>query len=114
MAKVFAGCDKFETIKNNDESTAATIQIIYNKPLSADSLIEKGGRHIYTNWEPLMKQGAFHPSMNPFKWAKREITYTEDMCQKTLGILARAKNIEIPYDMTLEETRLYAEGICNE
>jgi dTDP-4-amino-4,6-dideoxygalactose transaminase len=114
LAEVFTLCDKFKIIKSNDESSAASIQIVFDKPLKNDSLVEKGGRHIYTNWEPLMQQNAFHENMNPFKWAKRKITYTDDMCQKTLDLLARVKNIEIPYNMSLDETQIYAEGICNE
>jgi len=114
IAEVFADCDKFKILKNNDESSAAAILIIYDKPVKVDSLIEVGGRHIYTNWDPLMNQSSFHKDMNPFKWAKREIIYTDDMCQKTLDLLARVKNIEIPYDMSLDEVKTYAEGICNE
>ena len=113
IAEVLAGCDKFKIISNNDESSAAAIAIIYDKPVK-DSLLETGGRHIYTNWEPLLNQGAFHEKMNPFKWAKREIIYTDDMCQKTLDILAKIKNIEIHYEMSLDEVRTYAEGLCNE
>lgn len=113
IAEVFADCDKFKMVKNNDESSAAAIPIIYDKALESGSLLETG-RHIYTNWEPLMNQEAFHKDMNPFKWAKREIIYTNDMCQKTLDILARAKNIGIPYNMSLDEIKAYAEGICNE
>jgi dTDP-4-amino-4,6-dideoxygalactose transaminase len=114
IAKVLIDCDKFKIIKNNDESSAAAIPVIYDKPLKSGSLIETGGRHIYTNWDPLMNQNSFNKHMNPFKWAKREIIYTDDMCQKTLDILARAKNIDIPYDMDLDEVKIYAKGICDE
>ena len=113
IAEVFASCEKFKIIKNNDESSAASIQIIYDKPVTY-SLIEVGGRHIYTNWDPLMNQSSFHKDMNPFKWAKREIIYTDDMCQKTLDLLARVRNIAVPYDMALDKVKIYAEGICNE
>ncbi len=113
IAEVFAACDKFRIIKNNDESSAASIQIVYGEPV-AYSLFEEGGRHIYTNWEPLMNQSSFHKDMNPFKWAKREIIYTDDMCKKTLDLLKRVKNIAIPYNMRLDEVKTYAEGICNE
>lgn len=114
LAGVFALCDKFKIIRNNDESSAAAIQILYDELLGSGSLIKSGGRHIYTNWEPLMKQNAFHENMNPFKWAKREIIYSKNMCQKTLDLLARVKNIEIPYNMSLDEVKSYAERICNE
>jgi dTDP-4-amino-4,6-dideoxygalactose transaminase len=114
IAEVFAGCDKFKIIKNNDESSAVAIPVMYNEALKSDSLVQTGGRHIYTNWEPLINQNSFNELMNPFKWAKREIIYTDDMCQKTLDILARVKNIEIPYNMNLDQVKTYAENICSE
>ena len=114
MADVFARCDKFQIVKNHDESSAAAIQLLYSEALKDDSLLQKGGRHIYTNWEPLMNQNAFNEKMNSFKLANRKIKYGSQMCEKTLSILARARNIDIPYDMDLSETRRYAEEICNE
>lgn len=52
------------------------------------------GRHVYTRWDPILrKQGAHHPSLNPFNLAENKalnIEYTEDMCPKSLDILSRA------------------------
>ena len=52
------------------------------------------GRHVYTRWDPILrKQGAHHPSLDPFNLPENKalnIEYTEDMCPKSLDILSRA------------------------
>ena len=48
------------------------------------------GRHVYTNWEPVMqRRGAHHPERDAFRLAKAPITYSPDMCPRTLDILGR-------------------------
>lgn len=60
------------------------------------------GRHVYTNWEPIMKKrGACHPAMDPFKMeANREIVpdYRADMCPETLDLLARSVYVGVNPD----------------
>ena len=55
------------------------------------------GKHIYKNWTPIMeKRGALHPLMDPFKMeANKDIVpdYKEDMCPKTLDLLAKRGKI---------------------
>jgi len=57
------------------------------------------GKHIYKNWTPIMeKRGALHPLMDPFKMeANKDIVpdYKEDMCPKTLDLLAKTVYIHI-------------------
>lgn len=51
------------------------------------------GRHTYTEWDQvLMGAGAAHPAMNPYGMpanAGCRRTYSRDMCQRSLDILAR-------------------------
>jgi dTDP-4-amino-4,6-dideoxygalactose transaminase len=119
MAEIFSKSKKFKMVKHHDEAGAAAIPIIFETAKDAQAFKEKhqinllieSGRHIYTNWEPLMEQRSFHPKMNPFKWANREIKYTKDMCQKTLDILSRAANIGIPYGSGESETAGFAKKL---
>jgi len=64
------------------------------------------GRHVYTNWEPIMKKrGACHPAMDPFKMeANRDIVpdYRADMCPATLDLLARSVYVGINPDHSEE------------
>ena len=65
------------------------------------------GKHIYKNWTPIMnKKGAFHPLMDPFLMdANKDIIpdYREDMCPRTLALLARTVYISINPDWTKDE-----------
>jgi len=64
------------------------------------------GKHVYKHWTPIMeKRGALHPLMDPFKMeANRNIVpdYREDMCPKTLDLLARTVYISMNPDHTKE------------
>ena len=64
------------------------------------------GKHVYKNWTPIMeKRGAFNPLMDPFKMeANKDIVpdYNENMCPKTLDLLARTVYISINPDATTE------------
>lgn len=52
------------------------------------------GRHVYTRWEPVLRQqGAHHPALDPFKLSanrKCRVSYSPDMCSRSLDILGRA------------------------
>ncbi len=51
------------------------------------------GRHVYTNWDPIMKkQGAHHPALDPYRLAENrdaQADYTPQMCSRSLDILSR-------------------------
>jgi hypothetical protein len=48
------------------------------------------GRHVYTNWEPVLnQQGSHNPAFNAYELAEQPVTYTKDMCPTTLDVLAR-------------------------
>jgi dTDP-4-amino-4,6-dideoxygalactose transaminase len=61
------------------------------------------GKHVYTNWDPLMqRRGGHHPLLDPLQAtaAGRAQTYTRDMLPKTLEHLARTVSIGINYRWT--------------
>jgi dTDP-4-amino-4,6-dideoxygalactose transaminase len=121
MAQVFAKTGQFRPAPHHDEASAVNMSIIFPEAASAKAYAEKhhlspiseSGRHVYTNWEPLLEQRAFHPKMNPFAWAQRKIEYTPGMCQKTLDIVARAINLGVPYNVTPEAARAGAEKLIS-
>ena len=75
----------------------------------------EAGRHIYKNWEPIMKKrGALNPLMDPFKMpANKDIVpdYNENMCPETLRLLALAAYIPISPDDTTEELDIKVAAI---
>ncbi|MDD5728536.1 MAG: DegT/DnrJ/EryC1/StrS family aminotransferase [Victivallales bacterium] len=117
MLEVFSQTDKFRVTPHNAEPEAVGLVITFESPAEAKEfkeqhgggvLLIESGRHVYTNWDPLMEQRSFHPEMNPFKWARREIKYTRDMCTETLKILSRSIQINVPYGADLKAVREFA------
>jgi hypothetical protein len=49
--------------------------------------------------------------MNPWKWANREITYSNDMCNRTLEILARTCNVFLGARFPLPLVQLRAKKL---
>jgi dTDP-4-amino-4,6-dideoxygalactose transaminase len=107
---------KLRISRHNDPDNAVGLSVIFERPEDAsafaaqrgvDRLIDSG-RHVYTNWEPLFAQRSFHARMNPYKWANREITYSADMCIRTLDILARTCRISLIPQYPLSAVRLRA------
>lgn len=119
IVDIFVETDKFKVVKHNDETSAVGLAIIFDSTKDALAFKEKhkigllidSGRHVYTNWEPLLEQRSFHPKMNPFSWAHRKIVYTQDMCKDTLDILSRSINIAIPYNCNKKEVKEYAKNL---
>lgn len=103
MTKYFSETDKLRISPHNDPQNAVGLTVIFERPEEAkvfatqrgvERLIDTG-RHVYTNWQPVMTQRSFHDRMNPWKWANRDIVYTEDMCQRTLDILSRTCRVSL-------------------
>lgn len=118
IAEILSKGKGFKICPHNDPVNAAAIHIIFKTIDEAADFAEThqlsrpigSGRHVYTNWEPLMKQKTFHPKMNPYKWAHRKIKYTKNMCSKTLELLSRTCAIPVPFDMTISEVKKMAKS----
>lgn len=65
------------------------------------------GKHVYSNWEPLLqKRIMHHPDMNPFNHPRNQglrTDYTPDMCPRTLDILKRTVFLSLHPDWREEE-----------
>ncbi|MCL6473580.1 MAG: DegT/DnrJ/EryC1/StrS family aminotransferase [Firmicutes bacterium] len=65
------------------------------------------GKHVYSNWEPLLqKRIMHHPDMNPFHHPRNQglrTDYTPDMCPRTLDVLSRTVFISLHPDWSDEE-----------
>lgn len=82
--------------------TADTAQAIAK--LVGGGIAAQTGRHTYTEWDPILnKRGAHHPALDPFKLAENKqcrMTYSKDMCQRSLDILNRTIMIGNSVDRT--------------
>ena len=72
------------------------------------------GRHVYPNWTPILKKhGAFDPKANPYRiHAHRQISYSKDMCRRSLDILSRTVGLGVPYDSTVADARQAARALA--
>jgi len=62
------------------------------------------GRHVYTNWEPILQQrGAHHPGRDAYRATRVPVSYSKDMCPQTLSVLARTINIATSIDRSPQE-----------
>jgi dTDP-4-amino-4,6-dideoxygalactose transaminase len=104
LADILSQGTAFKVTPHNDPAQAISLSILAPTREAAIALTERRGvwnrlhdssKHIYTNWEPILAQRTFHPEMNPWKWARRPITYDVDMCARTLDILERTCRINL-------------------
>lgn len=104
MENVLARAKKFRVSPHNDPDNAAGLSIVFDHSEDAaafarenrgvERLIESG-RHIFTNWIPVMTRRTFDDRMNPYDWAHREIDYSPDTCTRSLDILARSCRVSL-------------------
>lgn len=98
LAEILSQSREFTLTPHNDPASAVSLSVMAPTREEAVALTGRRGihnrlrdssKHIYTNWEPILQKRTFHPKMNPWAWAKRDISYTPDMCPRTLDILDR-------------------------
>lgn len=103
LTSALAKTTKLRVSPHNDPDNAVGLSVILDTVENAKAFANQRGverlidtgRHVYTNWIPIMTQRTFHERMNPWKWAHRDITYSNDMCSKTLDILARTCRVSL-------------------
>jgi dTDP-4-amino-4,6-dideoxygalactose transaminase len=62
------------------------------------------GRHVYTNWEPVLnQQGSHNPAFNAYELAEQPVAYAKDMCPTTLDVLARTAFLYTDPERSREE-----------
>jgi dTDP-4-amino-4,6-dideoxygalactose transaminase len=125
MCDILARSDAFELSPNPEPEgdCASNLPLLFETADAARTFREKHldavpmfrpietDRHVYSNWEPILKKKVHHPGMNPWKWAKRKIRYSKKQCPQTLEILARTVVINTPFDKTLAEARKIARRL---
>ncbi len=110
MAEILSAGDGFALSPHHDPEDAAGLTLLFETAEQAMDFKARHGRaarlidtdrHVYTNWQAVLQKRSFDPRMNPFDWARREITYTPDMCARTLDILERTCQIPISYRLPM-------------
>lgn len=121
MSEILRQSSAYTLTPHNDEANAVSLTLIAPTRDAAIALQERTGiwnrlrdssRHVYTNWEPVLARRTFHPKMNPWNWAKRDITYSPDMCARTLDILDRTCVVNLGLEFPSFVMRRIAERIA--
>jgi dTDP-4-amino-4,6-dideoxygalactose transaminase len=115
MTETLSKSPKLKISPHNDPENAVGLSVIFERAEDAKAFATRRGverlidtgRHVYTNWEPIFAQRTFNERMNPYKWARREIIYTPDMCSRTLDILERTCRVSLgaQFPMTMMRWR---------
>jgi dTDP-4-amino-4,6-dideoxygalactose transaminase len=101
MYEILSASSRFRVSPNNDPDNALSLTVLFDNAAEAAAFSKQRGvtrlidtgRHVYTNWQPVMTQRAFDDRMNPYSWAKRKIEYSPDMCSRSLDLLSRTCSI---------------------
>jgi len=121
LAEILSQSTRFKVTPHNDPASAVSLSILAPTVEDAVALTQRRGvhnrlrdssKHVYTNWEPILSKRTFHPKMNPWAWAKREITYTPDMCARTLDILDRTCIINLGLKYPAPLMKMVAEKLA--
>lgn len=88
----------FKLAPHHDEGSAASLVVLFDTEEEAKLFAQRpnvvrlldSSKHVYTNWEAIVAKRTFHPKMNPWAWAHREIDYSPDACARSLQVLGRA------------------------
>ncbi len=67
--------------------------------------------HIYAHWTPILQQRTWTADGGPWRWARREIRYSPNMCPRTLDLLSRAVHLDVSPLLTNEDVEETVEGI---
>lgn len=91
----------FNPVNDLDGDCGVVLNLLFESPAQAERFVGRmteigfpvgraidSGRHVYTNWSPVLEQrGSHHPGLDPFR-ANCAVKYTQDMCPRTLEYLA--------------------------
>lgn len=121
MARCLSRSERLRISPHNDADNAIGLTVIFDRAEHAETFAKHRGvqrlidtgRHVYTNWVPILTQRTFDARMNPYKWAQREITYSASECSSSLDILKRTCSISLGENYPFAMMRLRAEMLAS-
>jgi dTDP-4-amino-4,6-dideoxygalactose transaminase len=66
--------------------------------------------HVYPHWAPILAQRAWTPEGGPWRWSE-PVTYSPDMCPRTLDLLGRAVHLDVNPLYTDEDVAETIDGV---
>ena len=111
VRSIIGNSQQFELTTANDPDGVLSVNIKFPTQQDATAFKEKhsvtfwieSGRHVYTNWTPVLNKSWWDERLNPHKFAHRTIDYPLDCCTRSLDILKRSAQISYSYNAPLAE-----------
>lgn len=70
-----------------------------------------GDYHVYCDWLPILGQRTWSDNGGPWRWHDGPVTYSRDMCPRTLDLLSRAVHVDISPDLDRENLEEMAAAL---
>lgn len=112
---------KYSVSPHNDPASAANMALIFNDEKSFNefshrtnyrSIRDSAGRHVYTNWIPLVERRAYRDDINPFLTEiGKDVRYDESAAPETLDILSRTAYVAPEWNWTESQVIEWADKI---
>ena len=67
--------------------------------------------HVYAHWFPVLSQRAWTDGGGPWRWAKREVAYSPEMCPRSLDLLGRAVSLNVSPAMSNADVEETIDGV---
>jgi 8-amino-3,8-dideoxy-alpha-D-manno-octulosonate transaminase len=97
-----------------DAATARRVQVALQAENVGASILyrpEETDYHVYPHWVPIIERRTWTPHGGPWRWARRDIEYTPDMCPRTLDLLGRSIHLDISPWLTHEDVEGMVKGV---
>lgn len=111
VRSILGDSQQFSIVPANDPDGVLSVHINFASVQDAAAFKEKhgttfwieSGRHVYTNWTPVLNKSWWDERLNPHKFAHRQIDYSPDSCSRTLDILRRSAQVGFGYNSPLAD-----------
>ena len=67
--------------------------------------------HVYPHWTPIMNKRTWSEKGGPWRWNDVDVSYSEDMCPRSLDLLSRALHLNISPDLSMANVEELAGAI---
>ena len=79
------------------EKAALVTEALHAENVSAGHVYRPDRRdfHVYAHWFPVLEKRTWTADGGPWRWAKRQIDYSPDMCPRSLDLLGRVVMLNV-------------------
>ncbi len=117
----------FREIPDPDGDSAITLTMFLETPAKAQAVAhalnaenisagvlyrpDRQDIHVYAHWLPILSKRTWTDTGGPWRWARRDIAYAPDMCQRSLDILARSVVLIVDPYMSNSDVEETVDGV---